>query len=76
MEDTEFKKVEKFKHLSSLVTEDNIVAQEIKERISAGNKCYLSLKGMFQGKNISRATKIRLYKTVSQWSCTGPKLVQ
>ena len=40
------------------------MVEEIKERIAVGNRCYFSLQGIFKCKNISRATKIRLYKTV------------
>ena len=59
-----FQKVEKFKNPGSLVTEDNIMAKEIKEWISTGNRCYFALQGIFKCKNISRSNKIRLYKTV------------
>ena len=52
------------KYLGSLVTEDNNMAEEIKEKLSAGNRCYFSLQGIRKYGNMSRATKIQLYKTV------------
>ena len=64
MEDTKFQKVENFKYLGLLVTVDNIIAEEIKEKISAGNRCYFSIQEIFNCTKISRATKIRLYKVV------------
>ena len=40
------------------------MAEEIQKRISAENRYYFSLQGIFKCKHINRATKIHLYKTV------------
>jgi len=36
----EFKKVEQFKYLGTILTEKNNVAKEVAARIQTGNKCY------------------------------------
>lgn len=59
-----YEQVSRFTYLGSLVTENNVMAEEIKERIACGNRCYFSLQGVFKSKNISRTTKTKIYKTL------------
>jgi len=43
---------------------DNLIEEEIKERIAAGNRSLFANKKIFQSKLITRKTKERLYHTV------------
>ncbi|KAJ8918173.1 hypothetical protein NQ315_014039 [Exocentrus adspersus] len=61
----EFEEVEQFTYLgSSIFSRKPNIGEEIETRIMAGNKCVAGLRRILRNKNISRQTKIRLYKTV------------
>jgi hypothetical protein len=56
--------VQSFKYLGSIVNTNNTVEEEIKERISAGNKAYFVHKTLFMSKTLSKKSKLKLYKSV------------
>ena len=45
-------------------TSDNSVQKEIQRRILAGNRTYFAAVSLFRNRLLSRATKIRVYKTL------------
>lgn len=59
-----FEVVQSFKYLGSVLNVTNDVEEEIKTRITQGNKSFYALKHLFKSSLVSRATKLRLYKTV------------
>lgn len=59
-----FERVATFKYLGATIVQDNNLTEEIKVRIQSGNKCLYALKSVLASKNISRRTKITIYKTV------------
>jgi len=56
--------VTEFIHLGTLISNDNSVQKEIQRRILAGNRTYFAAISLFRNRLLSRATKIRLYKTI------------
>jgi hypothetical protein len=58
-----FKKVENFKYLGVNVNEKNERSTEIKERIQAANKAYWKYQRYLKDHHISKATKIKIYKS-------------
>ncbi|KAJ8911341.1 hypothetical protein NQ315_014185 [Exocentrus adspersus] len=60
----EFEEVEQFTCLGSIFSRKPNIGEEIEARIMAENKCVAGLRRILRNKNISRQTKIRLYKTV------------
>jgi hypothetical protein len=52
-----------FTYLGMLFSNDNRVQKEIQRRILAGNRTYFAV-SLFRNRLLSRATKIRLYKTL------------
>jgi len=48
-------------YLGSTVNTDNKIEEEIKERISLGNKAFFANKKLFQSKLISKNVKLKLY---------------
>jgi hypothetical protein len=61
--------VAEFIYLGTLISNDNSVQKEIQRRILVGNRTYFVAISLFRNRLLSRATKIRLYKTGSNiWS--------
>ena len=56
--------VTEFIFLGTLISNDNSVQKEIQRRILAGNKTYVAAIRLFRYRLLSRATEIRLYKTL------------
>ena len=56
--------VTEFIYLGTLISDDNSVQKEIQRRILAGNRTYFAAISPFRNRLLSRATKIRLYKTL------------
>ena len=54
----------KFKYLGTTVTRNNLIEEEIKERIAAGNRAYFANQKILQSKLISKKTKMKLYKAL------------
>jgi hypothetical protein len=61
----QFEQVNSFKYLGAMVNTDNSIEEEIRERISAGNRAYHVHKKLFTSKLISRNVKLQLYNTLT-----------
>ena len=59
-----FKVVDKFVYLGSQLNSDNDIMDEIKRRITLGNRSYYSLIKILKSKSVSRNSKCALYKSV------------
>ena len=59
-----FDTVKEFIYPGSAVTTKNEVSLENKCRITLANKCYYGLNGQLSHRGLSRATKLKLYKTL------------
>jgi hypothetical protein len=51
-------------YLGTLISNDNSVQKEIQRRILASSRTYFAAINLFRNRLLSRATKIRLYKTL------------
>jgi hypothetical protein len=60
----EFKKVEEFKYLGTIVTQKNECQIEIQQRIKMGNKCFYALGKLLSSKILSKEVKTQLYLTI------------
>ena len=59
-----YEKVETFKYLGSLLTNQNSIQEEIKCRLKAGNSCYYSVQRLSSSRLLSKNLKIKIYKTI------------
>jgi hypothetical protein len=59
-----FARVQNFRHLGALIISKNLIDDEIKSRIAAGNRCFYSLRQIFWSRAMSTAIKIKIYKTI------------
>jgi hypothetical protein len=56
--------VKSFRNLGSIVNGNNSVEEEIKERISLGNKAFYANQDLFKIKLLTKNSKLRMYKTL------------
>ena len=56
-----YEKVETFKYLGSLLTNQNSIQEEIKCRLNAGNSCYYSVQTLLSSRLLSKNLKIKIY---------------
>jgi hypothetical protein len=59
-----FEKFQTFRYLGTLINLKNVLHEEIKSSITAGNRCFYSLVQIFRLRAKSKAVKIEIYKTV------------
>jgi len=65
IEGMRIEEVNSAKYLRTIMNVDNLIEEEIKERIAAGNRSFFANKKIFQSELITRKTKERLYYMVS-----------
>lgn len=59
-----FERVQRFKYLGAVITDDNDVTEEIKSRIQSGNRCLFALDKLIKSRNLTRSSKIKIYKSI------------
>lgn len=59
-----FERVQRFKYLGAVITADNDVTEEIKNRIQSANRCLFALNKLIKSKNLTRSSKIKIYKSI------------
>ena len=64
IEGMKIEEVSKTKYLGTIVTKDNLIEEEIKDKIAAGNRASFANQKILQSKLISKKTKMKLYKAL------------
>jgi len=54
--------VQYFRYLDTLINSKNVISDEIKLRLAAGNRCFYSVRQISMSTAKSKAVKIKLYK--------------
>jgi hypothetical protein len=54
-----YERVDNFKYLGALVTSQNEMETDIKDKIAAGNRCFLTFNKMIGTRYLSKNMKIR-----------------
>jgi len=61
---THLEQVKSFKYLGLIVNRNNSIEEEIKGRISLGNKAFYANQDLFKSKLLARNSKLWMYKTL------------
>ena len=61
---THLEQVKSFKYLGSTVNGNNSIEEEIKGRISLGNKAFYTNQDLFKSKLLTKNSKLWMYKTL------------
>jgi hypothetical protein len=67
IDNSSIKRVEEFKYLGTMLTDQNSFQEEIKSRLKLGNACYHSMYNLLPSRLLSKNLKIKIYRTVI-WS--------
>ena len=69
---THLEQVKSFKYLGSVVNGNNSIEEEVKERISLGNKAFYANRDLFKSKLLTKNSKLQMYKTLVRPAVTCP----
>ena len=64
IDNSTFERVEEFKYLGTVLTNQNSIAEEIKSRMKSGNACYHSVQNILSPRLLSKNLKIKIYRTI------------
>jgi hypothetical protein len=59
-----YQEVTDFKHLGSIITSENNCERDRKARMASGNRSYYALTKIVKSREISKSTKLKIYRTV------------
>jgi hypothetical protein len=59
-----YQEVTDFKYFGSTITSDNSCERDIKARMAAGNQSYYALTKIMESWEISKSTKLKIYRTI------------
>jgi hypothetical protein len=64
IDNSSIERVEEFKYLGVMLTDQNYIQEEIKSRLNLGNACYHSVQNVLSSRLLSRNLKIKIYRTI------------
>ena len=64
IDNSTFERVEEFKYLGTILTNQNSIAEEIKSRLRSGNACYYSVRKRLSSRLLFKNLKIKIYRTI------------
>ena len=64
IDNSTFERVEEFKYMGTILTNQNSIAEEIKSRLRLGNACYHSVQNLLSFRLLSKNLKIKIYRTI------------
>jgi hypothetical protein len=64
IDNSTFERVEEFKYLETILTNQNSIPKEIKSRLRSGNVCYQSVQNLLSSRLLSKNLKIKIYRII------------
>jgi hypothetical protein len=59
-----YENVSQFRYLGTTVTNQNLIQEEIKERLNSGKACYSAFQNLINSRLMPKNAKNRIYKTI------------
>src|SRR5215469_7229982 len=63
-DNSSIERVEEFKYLGTILTNQNSIQEEIKSRLKSGNACFYSVQNLLSSSLLSKTLKIKIYRTI------------
>jgi hypothetical protein len=63
-DNSSIERVEEFKYLGTMLTDQNSIQEEIKSRLKLGHACYHSVQNLLSSRLLSKNLKIKIYRTI------------
>jgi hypothetical protein len=60
-DNSSFERVEEFRYLGTVLTNQNYIQEEIKSRLKSGNACYHSVQNLLSSSLLSKNLKIKIH---------------
>jgi len=64
IDNSSIERVEEFKYLGTMLTNQNSIQEETKSRLKLGNACYYSEQNLLSSRLLSKILKVKLYRTI------------
>jgi len=64
IDNSSIERVEEFKYLGTMLTNQNSIHEEIKRRLKLGSACYYSVQNLLSSRLLSKNLKIKIYRTI------------
>jgi hypothetical protein len=64
IDSSSIERVEEFKYLGTMLTDQNSIQEEIKSRLKLGNTCYHSVQNLLSSRLLSKKLKVKIYRTI------------
>jgi len=64
IDNSSIERVEGFKYLGTVLTNQNSIQEEIKSGLNLGNACYYSVQNLLSSRLLSKNLKIKIYRTI------------
>jgi hypothetical protein len=63
-DDNSIERVEEFKYLGKMLTDQHSIREEINSRLNLGNACYHSVQNLLSSRFLSKDLKIKICRTI------------